>query len=52
MNFYNQLHTIKIMQKTLYVSQFTNMCGKLYTSGIDTGHLKVPEFNQRKNKIF
>ena len=41
MNFHCQLHIITIMQKILYVSQFTNMSGKLHTSGVDTGHLSI-----------
>ena len=31
MNFHHQLHTIAIMQKSLYILQFTNMSGKLNT---------------------
>ena len=38
------------MQKALYISQFTNMSGKLYTLEVDTDHLSVPKFNQRKRK--
>ena len=52
MNFHQQLHIITIMQKILYVSQFTNMSGKLHASRVDTGHLRDPKFNQRKSKSF
>ena len=52
MNFHNQLHIITTMQKILYILQFTNMSGKLHTSWVDTGHLRVPKFNQSKSKNF
>ena len=52
MNFHQQLHIITIMQKILYISQFTNMSGKLHTSWVDTGCLREPKFNKRKRKSF
>ena len=52
MNFHHQLHIITMRQKYLYISQFTNMSGKLDTSGVNTGYLRVPRFNQMRSKNY
>ena len=40
------------MENILYISQFTNRSGKLRTSWVDTGHLRVPKFIEKKSKTF